>query len=161
MGHIPLRLPLHPQDGHLDEGCLLRWLDLATCACAERHTRANCVTASVSDLQFGEELCSSTAIGHLITVSATPVKAGNTSLDVYVTATVENPNSGVNRTICSAFFTYVTCKGTDGSRPRVPKLDGVPESLCLGSSDDDDGRNNADDWLSFVARCQLTHIHTN
>ena len=68
------------QDGHLDEGCLLRWLDLATCACAERHTRVNCVTASVADLQFGEALCWCTHVGTMVTVSATPVKCGNTSL---------------------------------------------------------------------------------
>ena len=104
-----------------------------------------------------------TAIGYLITVSATPVKTGNTSLDVYVTATVENPNTGVNRTVCSAFFTYVTCKGPDGQRPKVPSLDSASDNLFLGSSDDDEttasslpfaqDTGNADDWLSFVARC--------
>ena len=118
------------------QGCLLRWLDLATCACAEQHTRANCVTASVCDLQFGDSLSSTTGVGFLVTLSATPAKAGNTSLDVYVTATVEDPNTGVTRTVCSAFFTYVTLKGPDGVRPRVPKLE-------------DSGMN--DELLSFLA----------
>jgi acyl-CoA hydrolase len=127
------------QDGHLDEGCLLRWLDLATCACAERHTRVNCVTASVSDLHFHDALSSMTAIGFVITVSATPVRTGNTSLDIHVTATVENPNTGENRTVCSAFFTYVTCRGPDGIRPKVPKLS-MPAHL---------GDTN-DDWLAFM-----------
>jgi acyl-CoA hydrolase len=127
--------PLGPHLCVRAQGCLLRWLDLATCACAEQHTRAHCVTASVCDLQFGD-LLSTTGVGFLVTVSATPVKAGNTSLDVYVTATVEDPNAGKINTVCSAFFTYVTLKGPDGVRPKVPKLE-------------DNGTD--DEWLSFVA----------
>ena len=138
------------RDGHLDEGCLLRWLDLATCACAERHTRVHCVTASVSDLVFGEALSSKTAVGSIITIIATPVRAGNTSLDILVTATAESPASGDNRTVCRAFFTYVTVRGTDGKRPKVPPL--------LAAKTVDDGEeiaHTAEDWLAFVAQERL------
>ena len=35
----------------------MRWLDIATCAAAERHAGWPCVTASVLDLVFDLETC--------------------------------------------------------------------------------------------------------
>ena len=80
------------------------------------------------------------------------VKCGNTSLDIYAIATVEDPNTGISRTVCSAFFVYVTCRDASGVRPKVPKLE-----RCLS---DENGKTptfseksvqGTDDWLTFVA----------
>ena len=76
--------------------------------------------------------------------------------DVYATATVEDPNTGIIRTICSAFFVYVTCRDANGVRPKVPKLEKVEKHLddddCSSTTSfSEDMARGKDEWLTFVA----------
>jgi len=118
---------VHPRHcdvaGVLDLGELLRWADLATCAAAEAHTGANCVTVAVSDLAFEEGVVP--RVGDSLEIAATPVVTGNTSLDIALFVRVEEVHAIVVRplaALCSAHFTYVITPGPNGTKPRCPPL---------------------------------------
>ena len=68
-------------NGCLDVGHCLRWMDLATCACAEAHSGVTCVTVAVSDLYFEADV----ARDEVVVITALPVLVGSTSIDVSVT----------------------------------------------------------------------------
>lgn len=102
----------------------MRWLDIATCAAAERHAGHPCVTGSVLDLVF-EVPTHEVLLGDLIVVTATPVRTGTTSIDIYVTATSERYGPGSSVAVASAFFLYVAIRNSDGSKFIVPQLGAV------------------------------------
>lgn len=129
----------------MDVRPLLRLMDIATCASAEKHTGVNCVTASMGDVVFDHM----PTAGDLLELTATPVFAGRTSLDIGLTVICIG-GDGVRSFVCYASFTYVTTRGPDGQKRFCPPL---PEELY--GSDEDDSHNRSKsttDWARTTAR---------
>lgn len=101
---------------HLDMGALLRFMDIATCAAAEKHSRVNCVTVAMGDVVVENV----PIVGDLLVLVAEPVLAGNTSLEIALTVSSERGDE--RRMVCEAFFTYVTTRGATGEKQQVPPL---------------------------------------
>lgn len=103
--------------GSMDIKPLLRLMDIATCASAEKHTHVNCVTVSMGDvvLEYIPQC------GDLLELTATPVYTGNTSLDIGLTVICET-SGGVRQFVCYASFTYVTVRDEHGKKQLCPPL---------------------------------------
>jgi acyl-CoA hydrolase len=116
---------------------LLKLMDICSCAAAEKHTRVNCVTVSMSDTV----LESYPLLGEVLELFAQVVLTGRTSLDIMVTVTAQGED-GVQRMICKASFVYVTTRGPNGEKRFCPPLNTV-----LSSSDHDNFQ-----WESKIAQ---------
>lgn len=114
--------------GALIFGELLRWADLATCASAEAHTRSHCVTGEVTDLVLEKNVVPMT--GDILELHCEPVIVGNTSLVIGLHVELEKANTSKRVVLCSAQFTYITMKGSDGVRPKCPPLE-RPSSFAV------------------------------
>mmetsp|Transcript_22890 Transcript_22890/g.66065 ORF Transcript_22890/g.66065 Transcript_22890/m.66065 type:complete len:638 (-) Transcript_22890:3384-5297(-) len=122
---------------------LLRLMDIATCAAAEKHTGVNCVTASMGDVVF-EHI---PMAGEMLELTATPVFAGRTSLDVGITV-ISVGDAGIRRFVCYASFTYVTTRGPEGHKRFCPPLTEEP------SDPDDDSHGESEltkKWARTIA----------
>lgn len=121
-------------DGHtMSIQPLLKLMDLCTCACAEKHTKVNCVTVAMGDLVFEQF----PQVGDILELVAHPVLTGRTSLDIVLTVTLErgrnnntndenedddNNFNGGKHIVCEASFVYVTTRGPKGEKRLVPPL---------------------------------------
>ena len=127
----------------MDVRPLLRLMDIATCASAEKHTGVNCVTASMGDVVFDHM----PTAGDLLELTATPVFAGRTSLDIGLTVICIG-EGGVRNFVCYASFTYVTTRGPEGQKRFCPPLS--------EEHDSEDGSHkrskSTTDWARTTAR---------
>ncbi|KAM9330958.1 acetyl-coenzyme A thioesterase [Gastrophryne carolinensis] len=89
--------------GELSAGQLLTWIDTTACLSAEHHAGVACVTASVDDIQIEE----TARIGQQICIKAKVNRAFNTSMEVGIKVTVEDPLTNEQKHVCTAFSTYV------------------------------------------------------
>ena len=109
--------PAHTLDGlHCTTGSILRMMDIATCASAEKHSGVNCVTVAVGDVVLEYVPMA----GEVLEIVAEPVLVGNTSIEIAVTCTAEFGSE--RRVVCEAFFTYVTTRSATGEKRKVPPL---------------------------------------
>lgn len=101
-----LVLPSHTnerQENCLSGGQLLKWMDAAACLSAEKHARTSCVTASMDELYFEQQIY----VGQVVNLTARVNRAFNTSMEVGVKVRVEDLLSGEIQKVCEAFFTFV------------------------------------------------------
>jgi acyl-CoA hydrolase len=123
-----------PHSGTMDIQPLLKLMDIGSCACAEKFTGVQCVTASMGDVVFEYF----PVAGELLELTARPVLAGRTSLEIALVVVSQglDPQTGslVRRDVCEAFFTYVTTRGPDGEKRCCPPLEG---SSSLGDNNGD------------------------
>mmetsp|Transcript_23371 Transcript_23371/g.55321 ORF Transcript_23371/g.55321 Transcript_23371/m.55321 type:complete len:781 (-) Transcript_23371:590-2932(-) len=127
---------------------LLLMMDIGSCASAEKHTKVQCVTASMGDVVIEHY----PRVGELLELRASPVTVGSTSLNITVTVFAHGcrgadpydvddddckeddddstgsgdsmaAGPGTTKRVCEAFFTYVTTRGPNGEKRRVPPLD--------------------------------------
>ncbi|XP_054842218.1 acetyl-coenzyme A thioesterase isoform X2 [Eublepharis macularius] len=104
--------PAHAnQHGELSAGQLLKWIDTTACLAAEKHAGFSCVTASVDDIQFEE----TARVGQIIGIKAKVNRAFNTSMEVGVKVTLQDPLTNVEKLISVAFSTYVA-RPADGEK---------------------------------------------
>ncbi|KAM6984882.1 acetyl-coenzyme A thioesterase [Aplochiton taeniatus] len=89
--------------GALSAGQLLKWIDIIACLAAERHAGIACVTASMDDIQFEETV----RVGQIISIKARVNRAFTTSMEVGIQVFVEDVRTGVQRTVCVAYSTFV------------------------------------------------------
>ena len=101
---------------NLDTGELLKIMDIATCASAEKHTGVNCVTVAMGDLVLEH----SPTVGAILELAAEPVLVGRTSLEIALTVTAER--GAARQFVCESFFTYVTTRGPKGDKQLAPPL---------------------------------------
>ncbi|KAM4709801.1 acetyl-coenzyme A thioesterase [Discoglossus pictus] len=87
----------------LSAGQLLTWIDTTACLAAERHAGVACVTASVDNIQIEE----TARVGQHICIKAKVNRAFNTSMEVGIKVTVEDPSTNAQKHVCTAFSTYV------------------------------------------------------
>ncbi|KAM8960995.1 acetyl-coenzyme A thioesterase [Pelodytes ibericus] len=106
-GEVQMCHTVHPwhsnHRGELSAGQLLTWIDTTACLAAERHAGVSCVTASVDDIQIEE----TARVGQHICIKAKVNRAFNTSMEVGIKVSVEDPFTNVQKHVSTAFSTYV------------------------------------------------------
>lgn len=113
-----LMLPSHSNfGGKVHGGHILNLMDQIAFACASKHSNSYCVTASVNKVDFLNPI----EVGELVTLKASIIYTGRTSMVVGVRVESENVRSGTKLHCNSSYFTMVA-KDTDGNNLSVPGL---------------------------------------
>lgn len=110
-----------PQDvniaGNVHGGTIVKLMDEAAGAVAQRHARGNAVTASIDHVDFHSPVF----IGDLVTIKAGLNLVGKTSMEIGARVESENLLTGEIKHTASAYLTYVALD--KNLRPReVPPL---------------------------------------
>lgn len=110
-----LMLPAHSNfSGKIHGGHILNLMDQIAFACASRHSRNYCVTASVNKVDFLNPI----DVGELVTLKASVNYTGRTSMVIGVRVESENIQTGEIKHCNSSYFTMVA-KGEDGKNAKV------------------------------------------
>lgn len=113
-----LMLPSHSNfSGKIHGGHILNLMDQIAFACASKHSRNYCVTASVNKVDFLNPI----EVGELVTLKASVNYTGNTSMVIGLRVESENVQTGEVKHCNSSYFTMVA-KGEDGKNAKVPGL---------------------------------------
>lgn len=113
-----LMLPSHSNfNGKIHGGYILSLLDQIAFACASKHSRVYCVTASVDTVDFLKPI----EIGELITLKASVNYVGNSSMVIGIRVEAENIQTGEIKHCNSSHFTMVA-KDENGNSVKVPGL---------------------------------------
>lgn len=113
-----LMLPSHSNfNGKIHGGYILSLLDQIAFACASKHSRVYCVTASVDTVDFLKPI----EIGELITLKASVNYVGSSSMVIGIRVEAENIQTGEVKHCNSSHFTMVA-KDENGDSVPVPGL---------------------------------------
>ena len=113
-----LMLPSHTNfSGKIHGGYILSLMDQIAFACASKHSKNYCVTASVDTVNFLKPI----EVGELVTMKASVNYVGKTSMIIGIRVEAENIHSGVKKHCNSSYFTMVA-KDDDGKNVEVPGL---------------------------------------
>jgi uncharacterized protein (TIGR00369 family) len=113
-----LMLPSHSNfSGFIHGGYVLSLMDQVAFACASKHSGHYCVTASVNKVDFLNPI----EVGDLLTLKASIIYTGHTSMVVGLRVESENIKSGIIKHCNSSYFTMVA-KDTNGKSVPVPGL---------------------------------------
>lgn len=113
-----LMLPSHSNfNGKIHGGYILSLLDQISFACASKHSRQYCVTASVDTVDFLKPI----EIGELVTMKASVNYVGNSSMVIGIRVEAENIQTGAVKHCNSSYITMVA-KDDDGKIIQVPGL---------------------------------------
>ncbi|WP_298551026.1 acyl-CoA thioesterase [uncultured Algibacter sp.] len=113
-----LMLPSHSNfSGKIHGGHILNLMDQIAFACASKHSRNYCVTASVNKVDFLNPI----EVGELVTLKASVNYTGRTSMVVGLRVESENIQTGKIKHCNSSYFTMVA-KDKDGKNAKVPGL---------------------------------------
>ena len=104
---ILLAQVMNPQDanpaGNVHGGVIMKLIDTAAGSAAMKHSRSNCVTASIDRLDFHNPVF----IGDLVTLRAGLNYTGKSSMEVGVRVESQNLITGEIRHTVSAYMTFV------------------------------------------------------
>lgn len=103
--------------GNVHGGVIIKLVDTAAGVVAYRHARTNVVTASIDRLDFHHPVY----VGDFVTIKASLIMVGRTSMEIGVHAEAENLITGEIRHVASAYITYVAL-GEDNRPVAVPPL---------------------------------------
>lgn len=113
-----LMLPSHSNfSGKIHGGHILNLMDQIAFACASKHSRHYCVTASVNRVDFLNPI----EVGELVTLKASINYTGRTSMVVGLRVESENVQTGEVKHCNSSYFTMVA-KDEFGRNAPVPGL---------------------------------------
>ncbi|MDP5158151.1 MAG: acyl-CoA thioesterase [Flaviramulus sp.] len=113
-----LMLPSHSNfSGKIHGGYILNLMDQIAFACASKHSRNYCVTASVNKVDFLNPI----DVGELVTLKASINYTGRTSMVVGVRVESENIQTGEKKHCNSSYFTMVA-KDENGKNVLVPGI---------------------------------------
>ncbi|WP_198027604.1 acyl-CoA thioesterase [Seonamhaeicola sp. S2-3] len=113
-----LMLPANSNfSGKIHGGYILNLMDQIAFACASKHSRHYCVTASVNRVDFLNPI----EVGELVTLKASVNYTGRTSMVIGVRVEAENVQTGEKKHCNSSYFTMVA-KDEDGNNVPVPGL---------------------------------------
>ncbi|OIQ22912.1 acyl-CoA thioesterase [Lacinutrix sp. MedPE-SW] len=113
-----LMLPSHSNfSGKIHGGYILGLMDQIAFACASKHSKMYCVTASVDTVDFLNPI----EVGELVTMKASVNYVGRTSMVVGIRVEAENIQTGIIKHCNSSYFTMVA-KDKDGKSMEVPGL---------------------------------------
>lgn len=104
-------------NGKIHGGYILNLMDQIAFACASKHSKTYCVTASVDTVDFLNPI----EIGELVTMKASINYVGNTSMVVGIRVEAENIRTGEIKHCNSSYFTMVA-KDDKGNSVEVPGL---------------------------------------
>lgn len=97
-------MPQHANNlGHVFGGVILALMDTTAAVAAIRHSRTNCVTASIDRVDFREPI----HLGDLVVMKASVNYVGRTSMEVGVRVEAEDMLSGHRRHTNSCYLTFV------------------------------------------------------
>lgn len=118
---ILLAQVMNPQDanpaGNVHGGVIMKLIDTAAGAAAVKHSRSNCVTASIDRLDFHHPVF----IGDLVTLKAGVTYTGKSSMEVGVRVESQNLLTGETRHTVSAYMTFVALD-RNGKPIAIPPL---------------------------------------
>jgi len=124
---VMLAQVMNPQDanpaGNVHGGVIMKLIDTAAGAAAVKHSRANCVTASIDRLDFHNPVF----IGDLVTLRASLNFTGRSSMEVGVRVESENLLTGKVRHTVSAYMTFVALDGQGRPTPIPPLILETPD----------------------------------
>ena len=104
---VVLSQVMNPQDanpaGNVHGGVIMKLIDTAAGAAAIKHSRSNCVTASIDRLDFHNPVF----IGDLVILRASVNYTGRSSMEVGVRVESQNLFTGETRHTVSAYMTFV------------------------------------------------------
>jgi uncharacterized protein (TIGR00369 family) len=103
--------------GKIHGGYILNLMDQIAFACASKHSRHYCVTASVNKVDFLNPI----EVGELVTLKASVNFTGRTSMVIGVRVEAENIQTGNKKHCNSSYFTMVA-KDENGKNVPVPGL---------------------------------------
>ena len=113
-----LMLPSHSNfSGKIHGGYILNLMDQIAFACASKHSKAYCVTASVDTVDFLNPI----EVGELVTMKASVNYVGNTSMVIGIRVEAEHIQTGTTKHCNSSYFTMVA-KDDNGNSVEVPGL---------------------------------------
>lgn len=113
-----LMLPSHSNfSGKIHGGYILNLMDQIAFACASKHSRNYCVTASVNKVDFLNPI----EVGEIAKLKASVNYTGGSSMVVGVRVESENIRRGSVKHCNSSYFTMVAI-GDDGKPCKVPGL---------------------------------------
>lgn len=113
-----LMLPSHSNfSGKIHGGHILNLMDQIAFACASKHSRHYCVTASVNKVDFLNPI----EVGELVTLKASVNYTGRTSMVIGVRVESENIRTGEIKHCNSSYFTMVA-KDENGKNVPVPGI---------------------------------------
>jgi len=113
-----LMLPSHANfGGKIHGGYILSLMDQIAFACASKHSKYYCVTASVDTVNFLNPI----EVGELMTLKASVNYVGRTSMIIGIRVEAENIHTGEKKHCNSSYFTMVA-KDEKGNGVEVPGL---------------------------------------
>ncbi|WP_290699892.1 acyl-CoA thioesterase [Lacinutrix sp.] len=113
-----LMLPSHSNfSGKIHGGYILSLMDQIAFACASKHSKMYCVTASVDTVDFLNPI----DVGELVTMKASVNFVGRTSMVVGIRVEAEHIQTGKIKHCNSSYFTMVA-KDDKGASQEVPGL---------------------------------------
>ncbi len=114
-----LMLPSHSNfSGKIHGGYILSLIDQIAFACASKHSRNYCVTASVDTVDFIAPI----EVGEMVTLRASVNYTGTTSMVVGIRVESENIKTGKVKHCNSSFVTMVAKDEKTGKPTAVPGL---------------------------------------
>jgi len=126
---ILLAQVMNPQDANPAEnihgGVIMKLIDTAAGAAAVKHSRSNCVTASIDRLDFHHPVF----IGDLVTLKAGVTYTGKSSMEVGVRVESQNLLTGEIRHTVSAYMTFVALDKNGKPTAIPPLILETPEEL--------------------------------
>lgn len=113
-----LMLPSHANfGGKIHGGHILSLMDQIAFACASKHSKYYCVTASVDTVNFLNPI----EVGELVTLKASINYVGRTSMVIGIRVEAEDIHTGAKKHCNSCYFTMVA-KDEEGVGKEVPGL---------------------------------------
>ncbi|MGE5856071.1 MAG: acyl-CoA thioesterase [Syntrophaceae bacterium] len=126
---ILLAQVMNPQDanpaGNVHGGVIMKLIDTAAGAAAVKHSRSNCVTASIDRLDFHHPVF----IGDLVTLKAGVTYTGKSSMEVGVRVESQNLLTGETRHTVWAYMTFVALDRNGKPIAIPPVILDTPEEL--------------------------------
>ena len=111
-------LPQHTNAmGSVFGGTVMSWVDIAAATAAMRHSHRQVVTASVDALHFLAPI----HLGWIVTIKASVNDVHNTSCEIGVKVTSENPLTGEVHHTASAYLTFVALD-SHGRPAKMPPI---------------------------------------
>ena len=118
---LTMNIQMNPEHanpvGNVHGGVIMHYVDTAAGVSAIRHSRKNCVTASIDRLDFHFPVF----VGDLLILKASVNMVGRTSMEVGVRVEAENLLTGEVRHTASAYLTFVALNA-DGRPTEIPRL---------------------------------------
>jgi uncharacterized protein (TIGR00369 family) len=112
--------------GNVHGGEIMKLADEAGALAAMRHSRSHVVTVAMDSMTFMEPIY----VGNLVILEAEVTYVGQTSMEVRVEVTAENPLTGVRTTTNKAYLVYVAID-QQGRPQRVAPLVATDEEERL------------------------------